>query len=91
MSSKGSVWAKNTLEGQGESVHDDSKTINRVRSRDMDIDNAQEKKLDKGKGKGSFYVAQYPVRWTAQRSLHFLTSLADLFNPTPTRFLWEAF
>ena len=25
----------------------------------------------KGKGKGSFYIAQYPVRWTAQSALHF--------------------
>ena len=23
------------------------------------------------KGKGSFYIAQYPVRWTAQSALHF--------------------
>ena len=36
-------------------------------------------------GKGSFYIAQYPVRWTAQSSLHFLPSLADLFIPTSTR------
>ena len=43
------------------------------------------------KGKGSFYIAQYPVRWIAQRSLHFLPSLADLFIPTPTRLLREAF
>ena len=34
-------------------------------------------------GKGSFYIAQYPVRWTAQSALHFLPSLADLFIPTP--------
>ena len=26
----------------------------------------------KGKnGKGMFYIAQYPVRWTAQNALHF--------------------
>ena len=37
----------------------------------------------KGKGKGSFYIAQYPVRWTAQSALHFLPSLTDLFIPTP--------
>ena len=43
------------------------------------------------KGKGSFYIAQYPVRWTAQSALHFLPSLADLFMPTPTRLLREAF
>ena len=42
------------------------------------------------KGKGSFYIAQYPVRWTAQSTLHFLPSLADLFIPTP-RLLQEAF
>ena len=24
------------------------------------------------KGKGSFYIAQYPVRWTAQSALHSL-------------------
>ena len=40
------------------------------------------------KGKGSFYIAQYPVSWTAQRALHFLPSLTDLYIPTPTR---EAF
>ena len=38
---------------------------------------------DKGKGKGSFYIAQYPVRWTAQSASHFLPSLTDLFIPTP--------
>ena len=43
------------------------------------------------KGKGSFYIAQYPVRWTAQNALHFLLSLTDLFIPTPTRLLLEAF
>ena len=43
------------------------------------------------KSKGSFYIAQYPVRWTAQSALHFLPSLTDLFNPTPTRLLREAF
>ena len=32
--------------------------------------------------KGSFYIAQYPVRWTAQSDLHFLPPLADLFIPT---------
>ena len=40
--------------------------------------------------KGSFYIAQYPVRWTAQSALHFLPPLADLFIPTPTRLLREA-
>ena len=37
----------------------------------------------KKKGKGSFYIAQYPVRWTAQSALHFLPSLTDLFILTP--------
>ena len=37
----------------------------------------------KKKGKGSFYIAQYPVRWTAQSASHFLPSLTDLFIPTP--------
>ena len=32
---------------------------------------------------GSFYIAQYPVRWTAQSASHFLPSLTDLFIPTP--------
>ena len=43
------------------------------------------------KGTGSFYIAQYPVRWTAQSALHFLPPLADLFIPTPTRLLRGAF
>ena len=43
------------------------------------------------KKKGSFYIAQYPVRWTAQSALHFLPPLADLFIPTPTWLLREAF
>ena len=34
-------------------------------------------------GKDSFYVAHYPVRWTAQSASHFLPSLTDLFIPTP--------
>ena len=42
------------------------------------------------KGNGSFYIAQYPVRWTAQSALHFLPPLTDLFIPTPTRLLREA-
>ena len=33
--------------------------------------------------KVSFYIAQYPVRWTAQSASHFLPSLTDLFIPTP--------
>ena len=28
--------------------------------------------VGKKKGKGSFYIAQYPVRWTAQSASHFL-------------------
>ena len=43
------------------------------------------------KGKGSFYIAQYPVHWTAQSALHVLPPLADLFIPTPTRLLRQAF
>ena len=43
------------------------------------------------KGKGSFYIARYPVCWTAQSALHCLPSLADLFIPTATRLLREAF
>ncbi len=39
----------------------------------------------------SFYIAQYPVRRTAQSALRFLPPLADLFIPTPTRLLREAF
>ena len=35
------------------------------------------------KKKSSFYIAQYPVRWTAQSASHFLPSLTDLFIPTP--------
>ena len=42
------------------------------------------------KGKGLFYIARYPVRWTAQRALHF-PPLADLFIPTPSRLLLAAF
>ena len=47
--------------------------------------------VKKKEGKGSFYIAQYPVRWTTQSALHFLPSLTDLFIPTPTRLLREAF
>ena len=28
-------------------------------------------------GKGSFYIAQYPVRWIAQSALHFFNGLID--------------
>ena len=42
-------------------------------------------------GKGRFYIAQYPVRWPAQSALHFFPPLEDLFIPTPTRLLREAF
>ena len=37
--------------------------------------------------KGLSYKAQYPVRRTAQNAVHVLPSLANLFIPTPTRFL----
>ena len=43
------------------------------------------------KGEVMFYIAQYPVRWTAQSALNVLPSLADLFIPRPTRLLREAF
>ena len=43
------------------------------------------------KVKGMFlYSAVHPVRWTAQRVYTF-PPLADLFIPTPTRLLLEAF
>ena len=38
-----------------------------------------------------FYIARYPVRRTAQSVLVYFSPLADLFIPTPTRLLWEAF
>ena len=31
-------------------------------------------------GKGMFYIAQYPVRWTAQSTLHFTTWQTRLFR-----------
>ena len=43
------------------------------------------------KMKGSFYIAQYPLCWTAQNALYFLPSQTDLSIPTPTRLLREAF
>ena len=48
-------------------------------------------RCDYKKGKCSFYIAQNPVRWTAQSALRVLPSLNDLFIPTPTRLLREAF
>ena len=39
--------------------------------------------------KVSSYIAQYPVLRTAQSTLYF-TSLADLFNQTPSQLFWEA-
>ena len=39
--------------------------------------------------KVSSYIAQYPILRTAQSTLH-ITSLADLFNQTPSQLLWEA-
>ena len=47
--------------------------------------------FEEKKGKGSFYIVQYPVRWNAQSALHFLPFPTDLFIPTPTRLLGEAF
>ena len=37
----------------------------------------------KGRFKGSFYIAQYSIRWTAQSASHIFPSVADLFIPTP--------
>ena len=37
--------------------------------------------VGKKKSKGRFYIAQYPVRWTAQRALHFV-SISLLFPKT---------
>ena len=42
------------------------------------------------KVKASSYIAQYLVLRTIQSALHF-TSLADLFNQTPSQLLWEVF
>ena len=39
--------------------------------------------------KVSSYIAQYPILRTAQSALN-ITSLADLFNQTPSQLLWEA-
>ncbi|KAK2184769.1 hypothetical protein NP493_253g01000 [Ridgeia piscesae] len=39
--------------------------------------------------KVSSYIAQYPILRIAQSALH-ITSLADLFNQTPSQLLWEA-
>ena len=41
------------------------------------------------KVKVSSYIAQYPILRIAQSALH-ITSLADLFNQTPSQLLWEA-
>ena len=41
------------------------------------------------KVKVSSYIEQYPILRIAQSALHF-TSLRDLFNQTPSQFLWEA-
>ena len=35
------------------------------------------------------YIAQYPILRIAQNAVH-ITSLADLFNQTPSQLLWEA-
>ena len=42
----------------------------------------KKKKKKKKKKKVWFYIALYPIRWTAQSALHF-PPLADLFIPTP--------
>ena len=42
------------------------------------------------KKKVSSYIAQYPIFRIAQSALH-ITSLADLFNQTPSQLLWEAY
>ena len=39
--------------------------------------------------KVSSYIAQYPILRIAQSALHF-TSMAVLFNQTPSQLLWEA-
>ena len=39
--------------------------------------------------KVSSYIAQYPILRIVQSALH-ITSLADLFNQTPSQLLWEA-
>ena len=45
--------------------------------------------LAKNLCKVSSYIVQHPILRTAQSALHF-TSLADLFNQTPSQLLWEA-
>ena len=39
--------------------------------------NAYENWMKEKKGKGSFYIAQYPVRWTAQSASHVLPVHSD--------------
>ena len=39
--------------------------------------------------KVSSYIAQYPILRIAQSALH-ITSLANLFNQTPSQLIWEA-
>ena len=43
------------------------------------------------KGEGSFYIAQYPVRRTAQSTVHFCPRWQTCSFPTPTRLLRDAF
>ena len=51
---------------------------------DSQMSMAQNKRRSQAsKGKGSFYTAQYPVRWTARSASHFFPPLAELFIPTP--------
>ena len=47
------------------------------------------RKANHFKYKVSSYIAQYPVLKIAQNALH-ITSLTDLFNQTPSQFIWEA-
>ena len=48
-------------------------SLSRASLRDNDIDVNDNEYVKKGKG--SFYIAQYPVRWIAQSALHFLPSM----------------
>ena len=67
------------------------KEANQLYRRPKMTGQARDEEEEERKGKGSFYIAQYPVRWTVQSALHFSPPLADLFIPTPTRLLREAF
>ena len=58
------------------SLGDGKRSFRKVCARDREV-------------KVSYYIAQYPILRIAQNVLHF-TSLADLFNQTPSQLLWEA-